>query len=848
MDKQNIIQQYAALTGEKALKKSKSSLRGLTTKEAKRRLRQYGLNVLIEAIKPSVVWEFLAHFKSPLTIILIIATIISAVFGEAMNAMVIGAIVFLSVALEFLEEHHANSAAQKLKQHLHSVTTVVRDGKQQDVSSSHICVGDIIFLNAGDLIPADARIIKCKNFFVNQAALTGESFPGEKSVRPIKKTRVSLDELDNIVFSGTNVVSGTATVMVIAIGKDTEFGKIADTLEYKTEKSDFEIGVGRFGFLIMKVVLVLVLLIFFLNALINHSIIDSFLFALAIAVGVTPELLPVIMSVTMTKGSQRMAKKGVIVKKMAAIPNLGGMNILCVDKTGTLTEDCISVVRYTDIDGHEDERVLARAYLNSSYQTGVTNLLERAILQFKTITLKGYSKIDEIPFDFNRRIMSVIADSPDGRILVAKGAPEEILKCCVTVNVKGKQVDLQGEVLRRAQTQYEKFSAEGFRVLAIAEKMVDGAKKTYISADEERMNLLGLVAFLDPPKKDVKEVLKIIEDNGVEIKILTGDNELVARKICEEVGLGVGGMVLGKDIDKMSDLALRRLAVKTTLFARFSPEQKNRVIKALRFDAHVVGYLGDGINDALALKTSDVGISVAKAVDVAREAADVILTEKSLRVLNDGIMEGRKTFGNTMKYIMMGLSSNFGNMFSVLAAVFFLPFLPMLPAQILLNNLIYDFSQLTLPSDNVDADWIKKPRRWSMKFVKRFMLFFGPISSFYDILTFVVLFVVFQAPAATFQTGWFIESLATQTLVIHIIRTRQLPFVKSTASKALLISTIVCVVVGWLIPLTFVGRWFNFTPLPWYIMATMVGIVVLYLLTVEATKRIFYRRYDFDTK
>jgi len=571
------------------------------------------------------------------------------------------------------------------------------------------------------------------------------------------------------------------------------------------------------------------------------------MFAIAIAVGVTPELLPVIMSVTMARGSLRMSHKGVIVKRLAAIPNFGGMDVLCTDKTGTLTENNIQLVTYTNIEKKVDEKVLLYAYLNSFYQTGVKNPLDSAMLNFKKIPINAYKKVDEIPFDFNRKIMSVVVNNHQERIIISKGAPEELFKHCQNVIINNQQEKLSATIKEKAIAQYHELSADGYRVLGLAYKNINHEKNKYDLEDEQDLNLLGFISFLDPPKAGVSEVLKKLASNGVEVKVITGDNELVATKICHDVGLPIKGVLQGKEISGLTDDALRVRAEKTTIFARFSPDEKNRIISALRHHGHVVGYLGDGINDAPSIKNADVGISVNNAVDVARESADIVLTEKSLKVLQDGILEGRKTFGNTMKYIMMGLSSNFGNMFSVIAAVFFLPFLPMLPIQILLNNFIYDFSQLTLPADNIDKDWIQKPRRWNLKFVKKFMLFFGPISSFYDIMTFVVLYFIFHTSAGAFQTGWFIESLATQTLVIHVIRTRHLPFIKSRASKYLTFSTITCVIIGWIIPYTFIGKYFKFEPLSFMIILSIIGIVILYLITVEIMKHIFYKKYDFNT-
>jgi Mg2+-importing ATPase len=838
---QNNLKHYSITELQQVLQELDSSNKGLTNKEAKQRLKKFGSNVVAKEKRLHIILEFLLHFKNPLIIILLLATVISAALGETVNAAIIGIIIFFSVVLNFIEEHSANNAAQKLLESVKVNATVIRGGKQIEIRAADICLGDVIFLSSGDLVPADARIISAKDLFINQSALTGESFPAEKSDKQNHTDDCSLINLANIVFGGTSVVSGTATAVVIKTGQNTEFGKIAAALAENSPKSEFEVGIIRFGYFIMKIILSLVLVIFLFDSLLHHRLLESFIFAAAIAVGVTPELLPMIMAITMSRGSMQMAKKGVIIKRLAAIPNLGSMDILCTDKTGTITENKIVLVKYTDILANSNEDVLRYAYINSSFQTGVKNPLDKAVLEFKKISITEYHKIDEIPFDFVRKIMSIVAANQSERLLIAKGALEELINRCTNIKLNNEILELDTKLKEQVFTQYHKLSADGFRVIALAIKQLETIKPAYTKEDEHQLTLLGFIAFLDPPQKNVKEVLHGLHENGIEVKIITGDNELVAQKICAEVGLKIKGILLGQEIDELTDDALRVRVENTTLFARFSPDEKNRIIHALRANNHIVGYMGDGINDAPSLKSADVGISVFNAVDVARESADVILTKKSLSVLQDGIWEGRKTFGNTMKYIMMGLSSNFGNMFSVLGAVLFLPFLPMLPVQILLNNLLYDLAQITLPTDNVDKGWLQQPRRWNLKFVKRFMWVFGPTSSLFDYITYFVLFVVFKAQAGAFQTGWFLESIATQTLVIHIIRTRRLPFIQSTASKYLLFSTFSLLAVAWIIPYSFIGKYFGFVPLPINIILTIAAIVVAYLITVEVVKRIFYR-------
>jgi Mg2+-importing ATPase len=838
---------YAALPAPKVLAALKVTDQGLTNEAAAARLAEYGRNVISEQPELHVVLEFLSHFKNPLILVLLAASGISAWFGELTNFIIIAVMILASVTLDFIEEHSANQAAKKLIAKVRTTTTVIRHGRQQEISTSEVAVGDLIFLNSGDLVPADARLIAADDFFVNQSSLSGESFPQEKNEQVDSEPHESLLNLTNIVFMGSNVVSGTATAVVVKTGANSEFGKIAEKLIKPAVKSDFEIGIDKFGFFIMRIIIFLVLIIFLLNSVVHKQILESFMFALAIAFGITPELLPVIMSVTIARGSVRMAKKGVIVKKQAAIPNFGSMDVLCTDKTGTLTEAKITLVNYTDISGQASNDVLLHTYLNSYYQTGVKNPLDEAVINFKKIDIAKYKKFEEIPFDFVRKMMSIAVAGPAGKLLITKGAPEEVIKRCQFYRDGQKTAALSSIAEDKALAYYNRASADGYRVLAVASKPLAVVKAKYTKDDESALELLGFVAFLDPAKQGVKKILRQLAAMGVAVKVITGDNELVTQKICHEVGLDIKGVMLGQEAETMTDDALKIRAEAVTVFARFSPDDKNRVINALRSNKHVVGYLGDGINDAPSLLAADVGISVNNAVDVAKASADIVLTEKSLEALVQGIIEGRRAFANTMKYILMGLSSNFGNMFSVLGAVLFVPFLPMLPIQILLNNFIYDMSQVTIPTDNVDEDWLKRPRHWNLKYVKKFMYTFGPISSIFDILTYVIMLYVFRSGASVFQTAWFMESLATQTLVIHFIRTRQLPFVKSTASRWLLLSTFSAVVIGWLIPYTPLGAFFQFSPLPAKVLWAICGLVIIYLLLVEVAKRFFYR-YDFGSK
>jgi len=840
---------FAAISGKQAIKTMGTGLDGLSPAEAIARRRIYGRNEIAQTKELHIVREFLSYFKNPLIVILLVAAATSAFMGEAASAAIITLMAFFSAALDFFEEYGAGQAAKKLTESVRTTACVIRAGKKQEIKTADIVPGDVVFLNAGDLVPADSRIISSKELFAEQSALTGESFPCEKS-----EIAFAGDPGRNVLLLGTSVISGEALAVVMRTGQDTEFGKIAQVLAKPSPKSDFEIGTQKFGIFIARVVLYLVLFIFLFNVLRNlgngeqfqYRVIQSFLFSIAIAVGLTPELLPMIVSVTMARGSMRMAKKGVIVKKLSAIPSFGSMDVLCADKTGTLTENKIALVTYTDINGNISRDVLENAYINSYFETGIENPLDKALLEFKKISVSGNKKIDELPFDFERRLMSVVVEKNRRHLLVAKGSPESVFARCGFFRLEGLRKKFTAQSRLQAQKQYHLLSEGGNRVLAVAVKKIRSAKPVYSKEDECDLELLGFVSFFDPPRAGIKNVLAGLRQIGVEMKIITGDNELVTQKICRDAELEVKGVLVGNDIDRLPDQALRMKAETATIFARCSPIQKNRIIAALRSRGRVVGYMGDGINDAPSLKAADVGISVSNAVDVAKEAADIVLTQKDLAVLKDGVIEGRKVFGNTMKYIMMGLSSNFGNMFSAAGAVMFLPFLPMLPMQILLNNFLYDLSQAAIPADNVDPDWLQKPRRWNLEFIKRFMYFFGPISSLFDFATFFVLFNLFAASEPLFQTGWFMESLATQVLVVHLIRTRQLPFIQSRASKFLIASTFVCVALGWLIPYTPVGEFFKFQPLPLAMVLAIVGIVAAYLMLAEAAKRIFYKRY-FDT-
>ncbi|MBX9781761.1 MAG: magnesium-translocating P-type ATPase [Chitinophagaceae bacterium] len=811
---------------------SSNEATGLTDEEAAKRIKQFGKNTIHTDKHKHALLELLSHFKSPLIIILLIATVISYSLGETINASIILFMILISVAIDFYQERDARNAAERLKESVKNKATVIRNSRQQELLHEELCKGDIILLSAGKIVPADARILFAKDFFVNQSSLTGESFPCEKQSEALSNDSQNPSDLNNIVFMGSSVITGTARAIVVKTGAATEFGKIAEQLIAPETETDFSKGITAFGYLIMKVTIVLVLFIFLVNAVLKHNLLESFMFSLAIAVGLTPELLPMIMAVTMSKGSAHMARKGVIVKKLSAIPNFGSMEVLCTDKTGTITEDKIRLIKYVDQEGKDSEYLLLLAYLNSFYQTGIKNPLDDAVISFRKVDISAYTKKDEIPFDFVRKRMSVVVTFQNRNILVCKGAPEEIFKACL----------INESVLKKATTEYESLSSEGFRVLAIATKET-GADEIFTKEDETEMTLQGFIAFLDPPKEDADEVIAALNNIGVEVKIITGDNHLVTQKVCRDIGLPIKGMMQGYEMDGLTDDALQRRVKETTIFTRFSPEQKNRVIIALKSHHHAVGYMGDGINDAPSLKTADIGISVNSATDVTKDAADIILTQKDLMVLREGILEGRKTFGNTMKYILMGLSSNFGNMFSVAAATLFLPFLPMLPVQILINNFLYDTSQVTIPSDNVDDSYIQKPQRWNLKMIYSYMIIFGLTSSVFDLLTFFLLYKYFALGEAQFRTGWFMESLATQILVVFIIRTWHTPFKKSKPGKKLVLSVLICLTAGWLLPWLPFSKLAGFEKLPAQVLLYIVMIVFVYLFTAELVKRFIHKRF-----
>ncbi|MFA6588568.1 MAG: magnesium-translocating P-type ATPase [Patescibacteria group bacterium] len=819
---------------------------GLTSVEAQAKLLQYGENLVYKKKKFGPAVFFVKKFSSPLLLMLIIAAVVAFFVGQKVNALIVFGMVLVSGIMDFANTYRSRKAEEKLFAKVVTTVSIFRDGKKINLPIKDIVPGDIVYLVPGNVIPADCEVLEADDFFVNQSALTGESFPAEKCpASEATATTGNIAEQTNRIFMGTNAVTGFATARVLKTGKNTEFGAIAERLRANQTETEFEKGIRQFSMFIMKVTIFMVLFVFFANALTHKGILESLMFSIAIAIGLTPELLPVILSVSLSRGSLAMAKKEVVVKNMPAIQNLGSMNILCTDKTGTLTEDKIVLVKHVDSFGKISEKVLLNAYLSSYYHTGVQNPLDSAIRDYKELDIKNFKKIDEIPFDFTRRRQSIVVENNSQRLVITKGAPEDVLRVASFYEEAGRQIPLHSDIENRIKQEFDKLSADGFRVLAVATREVPTEinKKVYENDIEKGMVFEGFMCFLDPAKESSLQAILELEEKGVEIKILTGDNEILTQKICRDIKLPIKGVLTGAQMSALTDEALKVKAKKITIFARVSPVQKERIIRVLRKSGNVVGYLGDGINDAPALSAADVGISVNNAVDVAKDAASIILLRKSLEVLKDGVLEGRRTFQNTLKYMMMGLSSNFGNMFSMMVASAFLPFLPMLPTQVLLNNFIYDSSQITLPGDKVDVDLLDKPPHWNIKFIRKYMIVFGWVSSLFDFITYGVLYLVFKYSNAQFQTGWFIESLATQVLVIFIIRTRKMPFIKSRPSLGLLLSTLAGVGIAWLIPFTPLSKLFHFAKLPWYVLATIIGIVLAYLVLVEITKRIFFRKF-----
>ena len=767
------------------------------------------------------------------------ASTISLLTQEIAGFAIINIIVILSVTLDFIQEYRAERAAEHLREMVAVHATVMRDGHARTVAVKNIVPGDLVLLAAGNLVPADGRVIEARNLFVNQSILTGEPYPVEKQPGEITSSETDLQNARNALFMGTAVTSGAAKMLVCRTGNNTAVGQIAEYVGRQKAPTAFELGTRRFGLMIMRLTFFLVLFVLLVNALFHRPLLESLLFAIALAVGLTPELLPMVVTVTLSRGALRMAGKKVIVKRLASIQNLGSMDVLCTDKTGTLTEARIRLAQHLDALGHDSGRVLQLAYLNSHFTSGFRNPLDAAVLEHQQIDVTAWKKIDEIPFDFERRRVSVLLDDGGSRILVAKGAPEDILRSSTRYEVSsGSVCELNPAALESLQTQYEALGEEGLKVLGVAWREIARDRDLAAMDDEKNLVFAGFVAFYDPPKRSAAAALAALAGSHVVLKIVTGDSEQVAKHLCQQLGITVTGVLKGVQIAAMDDSALQAGVESVNLFCRVTPGQKSRIIQALRARGHVVGYLGDGINDAPPLHSADVGLSVDSAVDVAKDAADMILLKHDLIVLHDGVMEGRRTFANIMKYILMGTSSNFGNMFSMAGASLFLPFLP---TQILLNNILYDISEVAIPLDSVDAEAIEKPRHWDTDFIRNFMVVIGAVSSIFDFLTFYVLLKIMHADMALFQTGWFVESLATQVLVIFVIRTRGSPFA-SHPHPLLATTSITVVVLAALLPFISIGAYFGFVQLPVLFYLILGGMVVAYLLLVQQVKKFFYLR------
>ena len=845
---------FAGLEPAAVLQELETRQGGLSSAEVEERLERYGANSVVKEQHMTFFTRLWENVRNPLVILLTVLALVSFFTGDMHATIVIAVMVLLGIVLRFVQESRADHAAEQLQAMVSTTATVWRDGARLEIPLQELVPGDLLSLSAGDMVPADVRILAAKDLFVNQSALTGESYPVEKMAQAVSPAAQNVFETSCLGFLGSNVESGTGTAVVLATGVNTYFGSLASRLTTnQRQETSFDKGINSFTWLMIGFMLVMVPLVFLINGFSKHDWLEAFLFAMAVAVGLTPEMLPMIVTVNLSKGAIAMSKKKVIVKRLNAIQNFGAMDVLCTDKTGTITEGKIVLEKHMDVSGHENNEILDLAYLNSYYQTGLKNMTDIAILNHtqqvgRVNGLEDYRKVDEVPFDFRRKRMSVVVEDAGGaRLLITKGAVEEIFEICTHVEVKGEILPRAAEYDVRRKKMVDALNAEGFRVIALAYKHLPivSTEPAYSVKDEAEMTLKGFLAFLDPPKDTAAEALDRLAQHHVAVKILTGDNDLVTQTVCRQVGLPVDEILLGSAVEAMSDAELAQAAEKTTVFAKLSPEHKERIIQVLRNDGHVVGFMGDGINDAPALRAADVGISVNTAVDIAKESSDIILLENSLLVLEEGVLEGRRVFGNIIKYIKMAASSNFGNMFSVLGASIFLPFVPMLPIQVLTNNLLYDFSQTSIPSDQVDAEWLEKPRKWAIGEIRRFILYIGPISSIFDYLTFALMLVVFKSAdnPALFHTGWFVESLFTQTLIIHVIRTNKLPFIQSKPSKALLATSLIIVAIGAALPFSPLAGMLGFVALPPLYWLFLLAMMTAYILLTQVVKTWFFKRF-----
>jgi len=844
---------------KEALGTLKATLRGLSAEEAERRLDEYGPNELSH-LKRLGFWADMFHrLKSPLVVQLLVIVLVSSLIGELKSTVIVGAMILLSVGLSYVLDRRSSRAVESLGKRVQSRTFVLKDGAESEIRMSEIVPGDIVLLQAGSIVPADLRLISAKDFFVSQSALTGESLPVEKTAEYTGSAIQSALELPNACFLGTSVMSGTARGLVVHTGTRTIFGAISEQLAGRREETSFDKGVRSFTWLMIRFMLVMVCAVFFIVGMTKGNWLEALLFGLSIAVGLTPEMLPMIVTVNLAKGALTMAKKKVIVKRLPSIQNFGAIDILCTDKTGTLTQDRVVLERHVDIVGHISQEVLNYVYLNSYFQTGLRNLIDRAVIEHVDLHPERDCRlVDELPFDFQRRRMSVVVDYEGDHVLICKGAVEEVYTCCSHYQLDDEVFPLIDMIHADLLEEVERLNRDGFRVLGIAYREFPRNKNNFSVKDESRLILLGYIAFFDPPKASAADALKLLTKAGVRVKVLTGDNGLVTEKVCREVGLDADRIVTGGQLSQLSKSEFSKEVQDCDVFVKLSPAQKEQIVKELRHSGHVVGFIGDGINDAPALKAADVGISVDSAVDVAKEAADIVLLEKSLLVLEEGIIEGRRIFANIVKYIRMGASSNFGNMFSVMGASYLLPFLPMQPIQILTNNLLYDFSQTGIPTDNVDAELITKPLKWNITNIKRFMVFIGPISSIFDYATFALMWFFFhcsafldpstgsaqkESLARLFQTGWFVESLLTQTLIVHIIRTRRIPFFGSRASLPMTLTTLTIMAIGSWLPYSPLAKSLGMVPLPLTYWIWIGGFLVTYAVLTHRVKTWFFKHY-----
>jgi P-type Mg2+ transporter len=843
----------AQVEAKLALAQLNANEQGLALAQVEERLKEYGPNAVAREKGLTIVARLWDMIKNPLVILLSILAVVSYLTADLRTAVVIGLMVLLGIVLRFFQEARADRAAERLQAMVKTTATVLRESERSEVPLHGLVPGDIVLLSAGDMVPADVRVLSAKDLFLNQAALTGESMPVEKSAAISPASIQNPLEMPSICFLGSNVESGSASAVVVLTGRETYFGSLAASIVGARQLTSFDKGINGFTWLMIGFMAIMVPAVFVLNGLSKGDWIQAFLFALAVAVGLTPEMLPMIVTVNLSKGALAMSRKKVIVKRLNAIQNFGAMDVLCTDKTGTITQGRIVLEKHLDVSGHDNDEILHYAYLNSYYQTGLKNLLDVAVLnrvdlQEQVVRHGHYRKVDEIPFDFHRKRMSVVVTGDDGQhLLICKGAVEEIFSICTRVEVKGQVLPRLPEYDLKRRALVDSLSGEGFRIIALAYKVLPGGNdnRVYSIPDECDMILKGFLAFLDPPKDTAPEAISRLKQHNVEVRILTGDNDIVTSTICRQVGLPADKVMLGPAIEELTDAQLAQAVDGTTIFAKLSPVHKERIIRALQKNGHVVGFLGDGINDAPALKAADVGISVDSAVDIAKESSDIILLETSLLVLVRGVVEGRKVFGNIIKYIKMAASSNFGNMFSVVGASVFLPFLPMLPIQVLLNTLLYDFSQTAIPTDAIDAEWLAKPRKWALGEIRRFIVLIGPVSSIFDYLTYGMMFYVFNAWANPnlFHTGWFVESLFTQTLIIHVIRTNKVPFLQSRASGPLIVTSLIIVAFGaWLTVSPFASA-LGLVALPPLYWPLLLAMLVSYVILTQAVKVWFVRRY-----